>query len=257
MEEENKNKFRFEKLENAINWPKVVGTNVKRLERANDHESVLEFLPEVAVGDVDDGFIDFDSKAEIAAFRHLQLSIQYLLYSQEVLRTQKKKLDCAYLKLEKRQAIAKSRYLKKRSQLKLLKNEQERQQDILSTYHTMLQALDPDMAATLATDSHGRVIIADDDDYVSLPNSTADIVLSDDEDDRQSIATTILSSQEEETINLTAHKPMRLLLRSLDKHEEIDEADQRRTEKEPTSPMKRLRHKQPPSHTKISLHSTI
>lgn len=156
--------FRFlEDVSAPVNWPRIQATNVSQIERTNDIESLTSFLADCAVGDADDGFIDFDSRAEKVALKHLQLSIQYLLHSREALRHRQRTLSQGSRRLSRREENAKKRLMRRKSQANILKAELERQNDALSTYHTILQARDPDLAARLTRDNQGRVVVAAED----------------------------------------------------------------------------------------------
>ncbi|KAJ8613825.1 hypothetical protein CTAYLR_004912 [Chrysophaeum taylorii] len=150
--------FAFERFEAPVNWPRVASTNVTHLERTHNHRRVLDFLADVTVGDVDDGFLDA-SKAQLKALRYLQLSVQYLLHSQHALKSQNDAFETGLRRLAKREAAEKKRCTKRRSQLAVLRDESDRLSDILSTYHTTLEAIDPDLAASLAQDHDGRVVV--------------------------------------------------------------------------------------------------
>lgn len=183
--------FRFDDAKAAINWPRVVATNVTHLQRTNNHQGVLDFLADVAVGDVDDGYVDYGAKAHLTSLRLLQLSVQYLVYSQQALRHKTRTLDTGLRRLAKREAKEKKRCLERRATLKMLRDEAERQDDVLSTYHTMLEALDPDTAASLAQGKDGRLVFAPTDEpSVVAPPSTRSVFSSsssssssDDDDD--------------------------------------------------------------------------
>jgi len=219
--------FRFEGLECGVKWPRVCATNVRRLEMTQDYEGVLSFLAEVALGKADDGFLDV-KRPQLKALQLLQLSSQYLLHSQQCLLSQRQTMDLGLKRLGKRAEKCKLENLAKRSELKLLLEERQRQNDVLATYHTLLQSLDPKLAASLAKDKKtGRVFC--------LKNES----LRDDDSDSDSDSS--LASIPERNLTIPA-KPMRLLLRSSKKESVVfAEEDDNSHQERPGSPMKRLK----------------
>ena len=89
--------FAFEERTAPVNWPRVASTNVRQLQKLGDATALRAFLADVCVGDVDDGFVayDDDERSRLAkkALRANQLTVQYLLYSHQVLEAQKATLE--------------------------------------------------------------------------------------------------------------------------------------------------------------------
>lgn len=65
-------------------WPRIAAANVAKLEREGDMQSLRQFLPDVAVGRVDEDDIDANPGL-LNAFRMAQLQTQYLLHCRQVI----------------------------------------------------------------------------------------------------------------------------------------------------------------------------
>lgn len=74
---------RFEPSTGAVSWPRVAAANVNKIEREGDLQSLRQFLPDVAVGRVDEEDVD-THPGLLKAFRLAQLQAQYLLHCQQV-----------------------------------------------------------------------------------------------------------------------------------------------------------------------------
>lgn len=169
--------FQFEALSAPINWPRIMATNVAHVERLHDYSTVMSFLADVTVGDADDGFVEYDTKSHLIALRYLQLSIQYLLHSQQILSSRKRAFDTGIRRLKKREEAERRRLEKRRSEIKILNDETEHQDDVLSTYQTILEAVDPALAMRVAQDKDGRIVLApeEEDDEDEFPSSFHDL----------------------------------------------------------------------------------
>ena len=61
-------KFAFEERTAPVDWPRVASADVRRLEKLGDVVALREFLADVCVGDIDDGFVDY-----AVSYTHLTL----------------------------------------------------------------------------------------------------------------------------------------------------------------------------------------
>lgn len=76
---------RFEPTTGSVAWHRIAAVNVSKVEREGDLQTLKQFLPEVAVGDVDGHDIDANPGL-LNAFRLAQLQAQYVLHCQQVTR---------------------------------------------------------------------------------------------------------------------------------------------------------------------------
>ncbi|CAN0456962.1 unnamed protein product, partial [Ectocarpus sp. 8 AP-2014] len=76
--------FKFEPTTGSVDWHRVATVNVSKIEREGDLQTLRQFLPDVAVGKVDDDD-NFDTNPGLLnAFRLAQLQAQYVLHCQQV-----------------------------------------------------------------------------------------------------------------------------------------------------------------------------
>lgn len=74
---------RFEPTTGCVEWHQIAAANVSKIERDGDLQTLKQFLPEIAVGRVDED--DVDANIGLAkAFRLAQLQTQYVLHCQQV-----------------------------------------------------------------------------------------------------------------------------------------------------------------------------
>ncbi|CAN0429888.1 unnamed protein product, partial [Ectocarpus sp. 13 AM-2016] len=75
---------RFEPTTGSVDWHRVATAKVSKIEREGDLQTLRQFLPDVAVGKVDDDD-NFDTNPGLLnAFRLAQLQAQYVLHCQQV-----------------------------------------------------------------------------------------------------------------------------------------------------------------------------
>lgn len=66
-----------------MEWQRIASVNVAKVDREGDLQTLKQFLPEIAVGKLDED--DIDANPGLAnAFRLAQLQAQYLLHCQQV-----------------------------------------------------------------------------------------------------------------------------------------------------------------------------
>ena len=157
-------KFAFEERTAPVDWPRVAAADVRRLEKLGDVVALREFLADVCVGDIDDGFVDYEterSQLERTALRTTQLAAQYLLYAQHVLASRKATLETGHERLKKAEVLERRRYEKRRDRVKLLEEELATQNRLCETHESVLKSIDPTLASRVTRDESGRVVVAD------------------------------------------------------------------------------------------------
>ena len=156
-------KFAFEERTAPVDWPRVAAADVRRLEKLGDVVALREFLADVCVGDIDDGFVDYEterSQLERTALRTTQLAAQYLLYAQHVLASRKATLETGHERLKKAEVLERRRYEKRRDRVKLLEEELATQNRLCETHESVLKSIDPTLASRVSRDETGRVVVA-------------------------------------------------------------------------------------------------
>ena len=156
-------KFAFEERTAPVDWPRVASADVRRLEKLGDVVALREFLADVCVGDIDDGFVDYESERsqlEMKALRTSQLAAQYLLYAQHVLASRKATLEKGHERLKKAEILERRRYEKRRDRVKLLEEELASQNRLCETHESVLKSIDPILASRVSRDDSGRVVVA-------------------------------------------------------------------------------------------------
>ena len=156
-------KFAFEERTAPVDWPRVAAADVRRLEKLGDVVALREYLADVCVGDIDDGFVDYESERsqrERTALRTTQLAAQYLLYAQHVLASRKSTLEQGHERLKKAEILERRRYEKRRDRVKLLEEELASQNRLCETHESVLKSIDPILASRVSRDDSGRVVVA-------------------------------------------------------------------------------------------------
>ena len=148
-------KFAFEERTAPVDWPRVASADVRRLEKLGDVVALREYLADVCVGDIDDGFVDYESERsqlEMKALRTSQLAAQYLLYAQHVLASRKATLEKGHERLKKAEILERRRYEKRRDRVKLLEEELASQNRLCETHESVLKSIDPILASRVSRD---------------------------------------------------------------------------------------------------------
>lgn len=76
--------IRFEPTTGSMEWHRIASVNVSKIEREGDLQTLKQFLPDIAVGDIDEHDIDANPGL-MNAFRLAQLQTQYVLHCQQVI----------------------------------------------------------------------------------------------------------------------------------------------------------------------------
>ena len=91
----------------------------------------------------------------------LQLQTQYLLYSHQALRERCIEVEKRLGKLQKHEAAAKRKTQARKERIRSLAAEAQAQDDVLHSYHAMLEVDDPALASRLAWTDDGRIVERD------------------------------------------------------------------------------------------------
>lgn len=150
--------FRFEPACAHVDWAKVAGTNVARIQRRGDAEALRGFIGEVAMGHVDDGEMRLHpSHAKV--FQLLQLQTQYLLFCHQTLRERSVEVDQALKKLHKKRTALQRQALARKERVRTLAADAQAQENMLASYHAMLEVADPELAARVAVSKDGQLVL--------------------------------------------------------------------------------------------------
>ncbi|CAM9125886.1 unnamed protein product, partial [Discosporangium mesarthrocarpum] len=130
--------FRFEPRAAVMSWGQLVSANVGRIERDGDVHALMSFMVDIAVGQLDSDAVDAHPGL-ITAFQMIQLSTQYLLYSQQILRQQSHSLDRNLKSMELGvEGIMQGRKVL-RERVHLLRREASKQDKIIGEYASLLR----------------------------------------------------------------------------------------------------------------------
>ena len=126
-----------------VNWGRLADANVDSITRRGDIHSVLSFADDVTYGEP--GELDVHPTIS-TAFKLSQLTVQYLLHTQQVLSESGNQSDA-------QRAAAHSRLQQTKSALKLqketmqhLKREHARQEELIESYRALLHTVNPKVA---------------------------------------------------------------------------------------------------------------
>ncbi|CAB1104248.1 unnamed protein product [Ectocarpus sp. CCAP 1310/34] len=149
--------FKFEPTTGSVDWHRVATANVSKIEREGDLQTLRQFLPDVAVGKVDDDD-NFDTNPGLLnAFRLAQLQAQYVLHCQQVLQRQFISLQTAVagMELETEGNLQGIKAMK--NSARLLRKENRKQDKIINGYAAMLRIHNPGLASKVFLDDKGRL----------------------------------------------------------------------------------------------------
>ncbi|CAM9273195.1 unnamed protein product [Ectocarpus sp. 12 AP-2014] len=149
--------FKFEPTTGSVDWHRVATANVSKIEREGDLQTLRQFLPDVAVGKVDDDD-NFDTNPGLLnAFRLAQLQAQYVLHCQQVLQRQFVSLQTAVagMELETEGNLQGTKAMK--NSARLLRKENRKQDKIINGYAAMLRIHNPGLASKVFLDDKGRL----------------------------------------------------------------------------------------------------
>ncbi|CBJ27361.1 similar to DAZ interacting protein 1-like isoform 1 [Ectocarpus siliculosus] len=156
--------FKFEPTTGSVDWHRVATVNVSKIEREGDLQTLRQFLPDVAVGKVDDDD-NFDTNPGLLnAFRLAQLQAQYVLHCQQVLQRQFVSLQTAVagMELETEGNLQGTKAMK--NSARLLRKENRKQDKIINGYAAMLRIHNPGLASKVFLDDKGRLKVRRLDD---------------------------------------------------------------------------------------------
>jgi len=156
--------FEFEPPCAHIDWNRVRRTNVAALQRLGDASLLQDFIGDVAMGDVTLGEPDVHP-VHAKAFRALQCQAQYLLYCHQAIKERTVELENRLDKLRKHEAAAKRKAHSRKERLKTLAVDAQAQDEVLASYHAMLEALDPSLASRVSWTEDGRLVLLDPNGY--------------------------------------------------------------------------------------------
>eukprot|EP00903_Cladosiphon_okamuranus_P020682 g18991.t1 len=148
--------FKFEPTTGNVEWQRIASVNVSKVEREGDLQTLRQFLPDVAVGMVDED--DFDANPGLVnAFRLAQLQTQYVLHCSQLLQRQCDRLETAVasMELETKGNSQGSTALKSRA--RLLRKERRKQDKIIVGYAAMLRTHNPGLSSKVFLDKNGRL----------------------------------------------------------------------------------------------------
>ncbi|CAN0049620.1 unnamed protein product, partial [Ectocarpus sp. 13 AM-2016] len=155
---------RFEPTTGSVDWHRVATAKVSKIEREGDLQTLRQFLPDVAVGKVDDDD-NFDTNPGLLnAFRLAQLQAQYVLHCQQVLQRQLVNLQTAVagMELETEGNLQGTKAMK--NSARLLRKENRKQDKIINGYAAMLRIHNPGLASKVFLDDKGRLKVRRLDD---------------------------------------------------------------------------------------------
>ncbi|CAM9229269.1 unnamed protein product [Ectocarpus sp. 4 AP-2014] len=156
--------FKFERTTGSVDWHRVASANVSKIEREGDLQTLRQFLPDVAVGKVDNDE-NFDTDPGLLnAFRLAQLQAQYVLHCQQVLQRQFVSLETAVagMELETEGNLQGTKAMK--NSARLLRKENRKQDKIINGYAAMLRIHNPGLASKVFLDNKGRLKVRRLDD---------------------------------------------------------------------------------------------
>ncbi|CAM9466621.1 unnamed protein product [Ectocarpus sp. 12 AP-2014] len=156
--------FKFEPTTGSVDWHRVATANVCKIEREGDLQTLRQFLPDVAVGKVDDDD-NFDTNPGLLnAFRLAQLQAQYVLHCQQVLQRQLVSLQTAVagMELETEGNLQGAKAMK--NSARLLRKENRKQDKIINGYAAMLRIHNPGLASKVFLEDKGRLKVRGLDD---------------------------------------------------------------------------------------------
>jgi colicin import membrane protein len=126
-----------------INWRRLSDVNVDSVARRGDIHSVLGFVDDVTYGNPSNLNVHPNINK---AFQLSQLTIQYLLHTQQVLNESGNQADAKHADAKKRVEATKSALKQQKETIQNLKREQARQEELIESYRSLLHTLNPKVA---------------------------------------------------------------------------------------------------------------
>ncbi|CAM9312270.1 unnamed protein product [Ectocarpus fasciculatus] len=156
--------FKFEPTTGGVDWHRVATVDVSKVEREGDLQTLRQFLPDLAVGKVDDDDSFDTNPGLLDAFRLAQLQAQYLLHCQQVLQRQFVSLQTAVASMELETEGNLQGTKATKNSARLLRKENRKQDRIINGYAAMLRMHNPGLASKVFLDEKGRLRVRRMDD---------------------------------------------------------------------------------------------
>ena len=126
-----------------VNWRSLSEANVDSIIRRGDVHSVLSFADDVTYGNV--GELNVHPTVS-KAFKLSQLTVQYLLHTQQVLSESGNQADAERAEANTRLIQTKSALKLQKENTKQLKREHARQEELIESYRALLHTVNPKVA---------------------------------------------------------------------------------------------------------------
>eukprot|EP00613_Pedinella_sp_CCMP2098_P053035 CAMPEP_0171894438 /NCGR_PEP_ID=MMETSP0992-20121227/46464_1 /TAXON_ID=483369 /ORGANISM="non described non described, Strain CCMP2098" /LENGTH=232 /DNA_ID=CAMNT_0012522223 /DNA_START=321 /DNA_END=1020 /DNA_ORIENTATION=+ len=179
--------FHFERPSAPVNWTRFSSVQVESVRDRGEAGTLQHFLGDIAMGDIEDEEASRrgakDPRA-LHAYRVLQLQLQYLLYSHQALREKAAESEkvssplnpqilnqaASYFifasharsqrlqRLQQLEAKTKKKALIRKETLQRFTSEARQQEEVMTTYHTLLEHVDPGLANRVGWTDDGRLV---------------------------------------------------------------------------------------------------
>mmetsp|Transcript_59894 Transcript_59894/g.135492 ORF Transcript_59894/g.135492 Transcript_59894/m.135492 type:complete len:233 (+) Transcript_59894:108-806(+) len=119
-------------------------------------KTLQKYVGVLACGDIRSTPVD-PSDPRLKAFQLLQLQLQYLVFSHKALRDRAEAAERALERARRHEERAKHRALAKKERVRGLAAEAKTQEEVLASYHALLEQVDPGLAARVTWGDDGRL----------------------------------------------------------------------------------------------------
>jgi len=144
-----------------VNWTRFSSVQVESVRDRGEAATLQHFLGDIAMGDIEDEEASRrgakDPRA-LHAYRVLQLQLQYLLYSHQALREKAAESEKRLQRLQQLEAKTKKKALIRKETLQRFTSEARQQEEVMTTYHTLLEHVDPGLANRVGWTDDGRLV---------------------------------------------------------------------------------------------------
>mmetsp|Transcript_58238 Transcript_58238/g.161469 ORF Transcript_58238/g.161469 Transcript_58238/m.161469 type:complete len:241 (+) Transcript_58238:144-866(+) len=151
--------FHFERASSRIDWDRLAGTNVASLQRRGDAAMLGKFIGDVAMGNAQNDPEMEAHQTHLKAFQMLQLQTQYLLFCHQTMRERHAEVERRLAKLKSHEEGYKRKATTRKEKIRTLAADAQAQDDVIQSYHAMLEMADPEKAARIAWTDDGRVVL--------------------------------------------------------------------------------------------------
>ena len=132
--------FKFQERSGKINWRTLMNTDLDQIIRETDLRQIEQILQNVTYAEVDREDLEKVGDAHfVKLFRISQLSIEYLIYTQNYLETLTKSLDVHYKHEHLESQKTKEAFKEQANELQALKRELAVKTKTLKTYEHLLK----------------------------------------------------------------------------------------------------------------------